>query len=242
MGAEQSITKIAHLFLLRQTTSIWRDDLETQWRIDRRWEPPDQGDASVDTIKTSNTIGRDRRRSFGPAAMGVAVAGAAIAVVLAVSSNRAISAQDKYTVQVPNGLAFSEFRGFEDWTTVGVSQAGDLIEVIVANPAMIEAYRAGVPDNGKPFPDGSKMAKIHWNAKKSAEAPSPTTVQDTLHDIDFMVKDATRFPVGGWGYAQFNYDAASETFKPEGTGADCGTACHTIVAGKDYVFTAYGKR
>ena len=44
-----------------------------------------------------------------------------IAVVLAVLGGRAISAQDKYTVQVPNGLAFSEFRGNEDWQTVSVS-------------------------------------------------------------------------------------------------------------------------
>ena len=172
-----------------------------------------------------------------------AAAATAIAVVLAVLGGRAISAQDKYTVQVPNGLAFSEFRGFEDWATVAVSQAGDLIEVILANPVMIEAYRAGVPGNGKPFPDGSKMAKIHWNTKKSAEAPGPATVPDTLHDIDFMVKDSKRFAdTGGWGYAEFDYDGASDTFTPLGTGADCGYACHTIVKAKDYVFTAYGKR
>src|SRR5262245_2901704 len=172
-----------------------------------------------------------------------AAAGAAIALVLSVLGGSAISAQDKYTLQVPNGLAFAEFRGFEDWPTVAVSQAGDLIEVIVANPLMIEAYRAGVPGNGKPFPDGSKMAKIHWNKKQSAEAPEPTTIPETLHDIDFMVKDSKRFPdTGGWGYAQFNYDAASDTFTPDGSGADCGHACHTIVKARDYVFTAYGKR
>jgi len=170
-------------------------------------------------------------------------AGAAVAVVLAVLGGRAISAQDKYTVQVPNGLAFSEFRGFEDWPTVAVSQSGDLIEVIVANPLMIEAYRAGVPGNGKPFPDGSKMAKVHWNAKKSAEAPAPTIVPDTLHDVDFMVRDSKRFPdTGNWGYAEFDYDSASDTFKPLGTGSNCGYECHTIVKAKDYVFTAYGKR
>jgi hypothetical protein len=172
-----------------------------------------------------------------------AAAGATIAVVLAVLGGRAISAQDKYTVQVPNGLAFSEFRGFEDWPTVAVSQAGDLIEVILGNPVIIDAYRAGIPGNGKPFPDGAKMAKIHWKAKRSAEAPDPTTVPDTLHDIDFMVRDSKRFSKSGnWGYAQFNYDTASDTFKPDGTGADCGYACHTIVAKKDYVFTTYGKR
>jgi Cytochrome P460 len=168
---------------------------------------------------------------------------AIFAVVIAVFGGRAMSAQDKYTVQVPNGLAFSEFRGYEDWQTVAASQTEETIEVILANPVMIEAYRAGVPGNGKPFPDGSKMTKIHWKLKKSAEAPSPTTVPDTLHDVDFMVRDSKRFSdSGNWGYAQFNYDAASDSFSPEGKDATCGFTCHTIVATKDYVFTAYPKR
>ena len=168
---------------------------------------------------------------------------AIITVVLAVFGRTAISAQDKYTVQVPNGLAFSEFRGYEKWQVVSVSQSGDVFAVILVNPVMIDAYVAGVPGNGKPFPDGSKMAKIHWKTKKSAEAPAPTTVPDTLHDVDFMVRDSKRFPKGGnWGYAEFDYDSASDTFKPNGSGADCGFACHTIVKAKDYVFTAYPKR
>jgi hypothetical protein len=166
-----------------------------------------------------------------------------IVALLFVLGGTAISAQDKYTVQVPDGLAFSEFRGYEDWQTVAVSQTGDTIEVILANPEMIDAYKLGAPGNGSSFPDGSKMAKIHWNAKKSAEAPSPTTVPGALHDIDFMVRDSKRFPDSGrWGYAQFNYAAASDAFTPEGSGTNCGYACHTIVADKDYVFTAYGKR
>src|SRR5258708_38426299 len=172
-----------------------------------------------------------------------AAAGVTVSLVLAVLGSKAISAQDKYAVQVPKGLAFSEFRGYEDWQTVAVSQSGSLIEVILANPVMIDAYRAGIPGDGKPFPEGSKMAKIHWNAKQSAEAPSPTTVPDTLHDIDFMVKDSKRFPAtGGWGYAQFNYDAASDTFTPLGTGSGCGYACHTTVKAQASAFTAYGKR
>jgi len=166
-----------------------------------------------------------------------------VSVSLVALGGRAISAQDKYTVKVPNGLAFSDFRGFEDWVTVAASQSGDLIEVIVANPVAIKAYRAGIPGNGKPFPDGSKMAKIHWNAKNSAEAPAPTLVPDTLHDVDFMVRDSQRFAsTGNWGYAEFDYDAASDTFTPLGTGSNCGYECHTIVKAKDYVFTAYGKR
>ncbi len=157
-----------------------------------------------------------------------------------------LAAQDKYTVQVPGGLAFSEFRGYEDWQTVAVSQTEDLLKVILANPVMIDAYRAGVPGNGKPFPDGSKIAKINWTPKEDAESPFPVNVPDTLAGVGFIVKDSKRFPdTGGWGYAEFRYDPASDTYKPheEYVGdAKCGHACHTIVAAKDYIFTAYGKR
>jgi Cytochrome P460 len=173
-------------------------------------------------------------------------------IVLAVLGGRAISAQDKYTVQVPGGLAFSEIRGYEDWQTVAVSDTEGAIAVILANPVTIDAYRAGVPGNGKPFPDGSKIVKIHWKPEKSAEAPDPTTrVPGALHDVGFMVRDSKRFAdSGGWGWAEFKYDAASDTFTPQtladnppqGNDAKCGFACHTIVAAKDYVFTAYPKR
>src|SRR5689334_23364336 len=144
---------------------------------------------------------------------------AIIAVVLAVLGGVAIAQQDKYTLKVPGGLAFSEFRGYEDWQVVAISRNDKLIAVILANPVMIDAYRAGIPDNGKPFPDGAKMAKIHWNPKMNPYFPD-TTVPGTQHDVDFMVKDSNRFAdSGGWGWAVFNYDAASNTFTP-GTLAD----------------------
>jgi hypothetical protein len=72
---------------------------------------------------------------------------------------------------VPNGLAFSEFRGYEAWQVVSISQDGSLIAAILANPVMIKAYLAGVPGNGKPFPDGAKLAKIHWSPKKMETFP-----------------------------------------------------------------------
>jgi len=166
-----------------------------------------------------------------------------IAVLLAASGGRALSAQDKYALQVPNGLAFSEFRGYEDWRTVAVSQNGDTLAMILGNPAMIDAYRAGIPGNGQHFPDGAKLAIVHWKAKKSADAPSPTMVPGSLNDVNFMVKDGKRFSdTGGWGYGSFIYDGASDTFSANGTGAKCGAACHTIAKAKDSVFTAYGKR
>src|SRR6202167_6224963 len=108
-----------------------------------------------------------------------------VAVVLAgFVGSRALSAQDKYTVRVPNGLAFSEFRGYEAWQTVSVSQNGDLIEVILGNQAMINAYQSGLPAPGKHFPDGAKMAKIHWKATKNDSEPGVPTVPGALDDID----------------------------------------------------------
>ncbi len=177
--------------------------------------------------------------------VGVTVALAALATGVA------MSAQDKYTLKVPGGLAFSEFRGYESWETISISHNGPHYALIVGNPAMIQAYKAGIPGNGKPFPDGAKMAKVHWKPKKLENVPGQPVVPDTQHDVDFMVKDSKRFADGGgWGYAVFKYDAATGTFAP-GTQADqppqandakCGVACHTIVKNKDYVFTEYAHR
>jgi hypothetical protein len=165
-------------------------------------------------------------------------------VLIAVSSSLAISGADKYTLQVPNGLAFSDFRGYEDWRVVAVSQTDDLLKVMVANPAMIDAYRAGIPGNGKPFPDGSKIAKIEWRPKKNPESPFSVNVPATLQDVFFIEKDSKKFPnTKGWAYAAFDYTPASDKFAPNPTGTvNCGFACHSKVAAKDYIFTAYGKR
>jgi hypothetical protein len=172
-------------------------------------------------------------------ALGFLVAGAAI------------SAQDRYTLKVPNGLAFSEFKGYEGWHVISISENGGLMAVILGNPAMIEAFKSGVPGNGKPFPDGAKMAKIHWNPKKNESVPGQPLVPNTLHDIDFMVKDSKRFSdSGGWGYGEFEYEAASDTFRPgtqmdqppQANDAKCGAACHSVVKNQDYVFTQYPQR
>jgi hypothetical protein len=172
------------------------------------------------------------------------VSAAALGIALAVVGGKAFSAQDKYTLRVPNGLAFSDFRGYENWQVVAVSQTEDLLKVMVANPTMIDAYRAGVPGNGKPFPDGSRIAKIEWKPKKSTEAPFSVRIPDALQDVFLIEKNTKRFPdTKGWAYAAFDYNPASDTFKPDATGVvNCGFACHTGVAAKDYIFTAYGKR
>jgi hypothetical protein len=161
-----------------------------------------------------------------------------------------MSAQDKYSLKVPGGLAFSDFKGYESWQAVSISQNGGVVALILANPVMIDAYRAGVSGNGKPFPEGSKMAKIHWNPKASETFPA-AMVPGALLNVDFMEKDSKRFvDSGGWGWAVFDYDAASDKFTPGTTAgsppqandAKCGFACHTLVKNRDYVFTEYGRR
>ena len=174
----------------------------------------------------------------------------ALVSALGSSAMSAQAAQDKYTLKVPGGLAFSEFRGYESWQVISISQDGPVMAVILGNPVMIEAYKSGIPANGKPFPDGSKMAKIHYVPKKLETFPA-ATVPATQHDVDFMVKDSKRFgDSGGWGWGAFEYDATARTFAPattaatppQGNDAKCGFACHTKAKARDYVFTEYGKR
>lgn len=172
------------------------------------------------------------------------------AAVLALSGTTIAAPQDKHDLKIPNGLAFSEFKGYENWQLISVSEDGGLYAVILANPVMVNAYKAGVPGNGKPFLDGSKMAKIHWKPKKMETFPS-ANVSGALHDVDFMVKNSKRFAdSGGWGYGAFEYDEASGKFRPatqtdqppQANDAKCGYACHTIVKTRDYVFTDYSNR
>jgi hypothetical protein len=171
---------------------------------------------------------------------------AVVVVSLAALISIALAAQDKYTLAAPNGVAFSEFRGYESWETVAPSTTEQGIKSILANPVMIKAYQDGIPGNGKPFPDGCMIVKIEWKKKASTESPYSVEVPDTLKTVSFIEKDSKRFPdSSGWGYAQFNYDAASGTFKPFGADKSFGMKCyqcHTIVKEKDYIFTAYPKR
>jgi Cytochrome P460 len=166
-----------------------------------------------------------------------------IASMLAILAGTAVYAQDKYSLKSPDGVAFSDFRGYEDWSVVSSARTDEVLKVIVANPAMIEAFKAGVPGNGQPFPEGAKIAKLQWKPKKSTEAPFAVDVPDVFSQAFVMEKDSQRFPKsGGWGYALFNYDAASASFTADASPSDCGNACHTAVKAKDYIFHPYQKR
>jgi Cytochrome P460 len=174
---------------------------------------------------------------------GFSIVATAVAV-LAILVAAAVYAQDKYSLKSPSGIAFSDFRGYEDWAVVSSARTDEVLKVIVANPAMINAYKAGVPGNGQPFPEGSMIVKLQWKPKKSTEAQFAVDVPDVFTQAFVMEKDSRRFPKsGGWGYAVFNYEAASNKFTADPKSlSDCGNACHTVVKAKDYIFHPYQKR
>jgi hypothetical protein len=188
---------------------------------------------------------KETRTAAKPVAVVTMLAATALLAILggAVLSARGQDA-DKYSLKSPDGIAFSDFKGYEDWATVSSARQTDVLKVIVANSAMIKAFKAGVPLNGKAFPEGSMIVKLQWSPKKDTEAPFDVEVPDAFKQAFVMEKNSKRFPkTGGWGYAVFNYDAASKKFTPDPTShADCGDSCHVAVKAKDYIFHPYEKR
>jgi Cytochrome P460 len=166
------------------------------------------------------------------------------------------AAQDRFTLKSPNGIAFSEFKGYDKWQMIASSQPDDAsgcgtapdpgcIKAILGNPVMIGAYRDGIPANGKSVPDGAKIAIIEWQKNRPAQAYG-VTVPGTLAEVSFMVKNSKRFPdTNGWGWATFRYDAASDTFRALGDSpafAKTCHGCHTAARARDFVWTSYPKR
>ena len=180
------------------------------------------------------------------------VLAASVSVVSAVLAQP----QDRYTLTAANGIAFSEFRGYDAWQLIATSQPDNAsgcgtskvgcMKAILGNPAMIQAYRDGIPANGNAVPDGAALAKIEW-LQEHDEKPYGVTVPGTQTEMSFMVKDSKRFPeTNGWGYATFEYDAASDSFKPATTNPSFARACHAChvrgAKARDFVYTKYAQR
>lgn len=202
-------------------------------------------------LRAANSVAREHQKQkevriptrLVPGRTITAIAAAVLAVTLAAAFYAHAQSQDKYSLKSPSGIAFSDFRGYGDWSVVSSARTDEILKVIVANPAMIASYKAGVPINGQAFPDGSMIVKLQWKLKKSTEAPFAVEVPDVFSQAFVMEKDSNRFPKsGGWGYAVFNYDAASNQFAADPKSlSDCGNACHTAVKAKDYIFHPYQK-
>lgn len=188
------------------------------------------------------------------------VAWAAAVAALAVAGIAFAAGPDRWTLKAPNGIAQSEFKGYEAWQAIAPAITADAggcgsapepgcVKVIVGNPTMIAAYQDGFPGNGKPVPDGAVLVKIEWEkkVKRPPESAYEVTVPGTYREATFMLKDSKRFPeTNGWGYASFKYDAKTDTFSAFGESADFAKTCHAchtaFVKARDYVYTDYQKR
>ena len=92
---------------------------------------------------------------------------ATIVLVLAVVSGVAISAQDKYTLKLPDGVPFSDWYGYEDWQLISTSKTDDRLKVILGNPTIIAAFKSGIPGNGKPFPKAPRSQRSSGNQRRA---------------------------------------------------------------------------
>jgi hypothetical protein len=105
----------------------------------------------------------------------------------------------------------------------------------------VPAY-AGVSPGG---PE-THRTKVEWAKKHKSAPPYRVTEPGPLIEVSFMVKDSKRFPgTNGWWYATFRHDAASGTWTAFGDSpafANTCHACHTVVKGRDYVYTSYAHR
>ena len=168
-----------------------------------------------------------------------------------------LAAQEDGSPRSGNGIALSEFKGYESWQVIATSVAGNdgcgtstvgCMKAIVGNPVMIKAYRDGIPENGKPVPDGAAMAKIEWLKESDPNAPYEVTVPGANTEVGFMVKDSKRFPdTDGWGYATFQPVGQSAAFKAKTNDPTVAkTLCHschtTGASARDFVYTHYAAR
>jgi hypothetical protein len=100
------------------------------------------------------------------------------ASVFIVSVVLVAQSQDRFTLKAANGIAFSEFRGYDAWQMIATSQPDDAggcgtskigcTKAILGNPAMLTAYREGIPGNGQAVPDGAAIAKVEWLKDRKA--------------------------------------------------------------------------
>src|SRR5215831_6637247 len=167
-------------------------------------------------------------KTFLPSRGLPVVSTAALGIVLAVLGGRAFSAQDKYTVEVPGGLAFSEFKGYEAWQAISISPNERVLATTLGKPAMIGLPGRVFPATARPSPTGPRRLRSIWTPRKNS---SFRMQRCRARNVDFMVRDSKRFTdSGGRGYGVFEYDATSDTFKP-GTSASAPRSGMTPSAG-----------
>ena len=84
--------------------------------------------------------------------------GATLAVLAVFGS--AISSEDRFALKAPNGIAFSEFKGYENWPDVALSHDEHDLKLIAANETM-----------GSLFPMAPRLRRSAGLQKRTRKPP-----------------------------------------------------------------------
>lgn len=138
-----------------------------------------------------------------------------------------------------NNIAFPA--DYADWNVISVSHRIDnkTMRLIVGNDVAIKAARNG---NTLPWPDGAILGKIVWKEKTEADWPTAIAPNKFVH-AEFMFKDSKKWSgnTTGWGWARWVGENAEPFGKDALSAEQSCIACHTLVKGKDWVFTTPAK-
>lgn len=133
----------------------------------------------------------------------------------------------------PNGINIPD--DYKNWTLISSSLRNDKhsLRVILGNPIAIEAIRK---QQTNPWPQGTILAKLVWQAKQLATWEA-ALVPGQFEHAEFMFKDDQKYSnTAGWGFARW----LGLEQKPYGADKDfaqeCVT-CHATVKNNDHVFT-----
>lgn len=138
-------------------------------------------------------------------------------------------------VKMPDSnLSFKMIEGYQDYKIVATHFRTDKNEIryILANAIGYNALK----EKAKIMPEGSKIVKIGWSAKKMPTFPSALEA-DTIQRVEYMLKDSKNFDTNGdnWGYARFvNKDGECKAWDKGAKGC---ISCHSAVKETDYLFT-----
>lgn len=133
-----------------------------------------------------------------------------------------------------SNLTFKVIEGYQDYKIVATHFRTDKNEIryILANSIGYNALK----EKAKVMPEGSKIVKIGWSAKKMPTFPSALEA-DKIQRVEYMIKDSKNFDTNGdnWGYARFvKKDGAFVSWEKGSRGC---INCHSAVKNTDYLFT-----
>lgn len=149
-------------------------------------------------------------------------------------SDSQLDKQEGVPKETKNGIKFPV--DYQSWDTVSVSYREDnqTLRAIIGNKKAINAIEKGQTN---PWPNGAVLGKLVWKSTQDTHWKAAKVPNRFIH-AEFMFKDTEKWAeTKGWGWAR--WVGLEQT--PFGQNADSAhsacIACHTPVAGQDWVFT-----